>query len=188
VDFEGERAHVRCPLPGEHVTDAALAAIASALALGLSLPEASAAVAGVDSAGRIRRLSSDTGATILDDRYNSSPASLAGALELLRGLGGRRLALLGKMAELGEHSRTEHERAGMLAASCADVLVTFGEDCRPLAEAAREAGLADVRWFPGRDQAASAVRRLLRPGDTVLVKGSRSEELEAVLPLLEGGP
>ncbi|MCC6381706.1 MAG: UDP-N-acetylmuramoylalanyl-D-glutamyl-2, 6-diaminopimelate--D-alanyl-D-alanine ligase, partial [Dehalococcoidia bacterium] len=127
-------------------------------------------------------------ATILDDRYNSSPASLAGDLRLLGSLSGRRLALLGKMAELGDREEEEHRRAGRLAAASCDLLASFGEACRPLVEAARESGLAGARWFETREEAAAWLAPQLRAGDTLLVKGSRSEALETVLPLLEGAP
>jgi UDP-N-acetylmuramoyl-tripeptide--D-alanyl-D-alanine ligase len=126
--------------------------------------------------------------TVIDDRYNASPASVAGALRLLAGLPGRRLALLGKLAELGDFEREEHARAGETAAGCCDLLFTFGPTCRALAEAARQAGLAGVQWFETRDEAARAVAAALRDGDYLLVKGSRSEELEVVLPFFGAGP
>ena len=68
-------------------------------------------------------------------------------------------------------------------ASC-DILFTFGEVCRPLADAARAGGHDNVHWFASKDEAAAEAARLIREGDTVLVKGSRSEELETVLPFL----
>jgi UDP-N-acetylmuramoyl-tripeptide--D-alanyl-D-alanine ligase len=185
VTYGGARADVRSPLPGAHVAVAALAAIGAALALGMTLDEAAAAVSQAEVPGRISQRRTAAGATILDDRYNSSPASLAGALELLRGLPGRRIALIGKIAELGEHEFAEHQRAGRLAASCSDILISFGEITRPLVESAREAGAGDARWFADKEAAARAVAELLRAGDFVLVKGSRSEALETVIPLLE---
>jgi UDP-N-acetylmuramoyl-tripeptide--D-alanyl-D-alanine ligase len=130
-------------------------------------------------------LKSAAGATIIDDRYNSSPASLAGALLMLRGLPGRRIAFLGRMAELGGHELEEHRRAGEIAAASCDVLFCAGETCRALAEAARAAGHPDVRWFPTRDEAAAEAAAILRDGDVVLVKASRGEAFEAVIPVLE---
>ncbi len=186
VCFEGRRAEVRSRMPGAHLVPAALAAIGCALALGMTVAEASEAVSNAEAPGRIQRRTSDTGAVILDDRYNSSPASLAGALDLLGSLPGRRFALLGKMAELGDFEVTEHEKAGRLAARSCDLLFVFGETARPLAEAARATGGSDVRWFADKDAAAAELRALLREGDVVLVKGSRSEALESVIPLLEG--
>ncbi|GIW14024.1 MAG: UDP-N-acetylmuramoyl-tripeptide--D-alanyl-D-alanine ligase [Tepidiforma sp.] len=189
VAFEGEHQVVRSPLPGLHTIPAALFTIAAGLALGRNLPEMARAVSTAELPDRrITVRKSDTGATILDDRYNSSPASLAGALRLLRDSSGRRIALLGKMAELGAFEEQEHRAAGALAADCADVLVAVGETCRVMAQAAREAGLAQVHWFADKNEAARFVRDILGPGDTVLLKASRSQEFETLIPLLEGEP
>jgi UDP-N-acetylmuramoyl-tripeptide--D-alanyl-D-alanine ligase len=128
----------------------------------------------------------ERGARIIDDRYNSSPASLAGALRMLATLDGRHVAFIGRMAELGDFEAAEHRAAGRVAATSVDVLITFGPVCAGLAEAAREAGLGDVRWFEDKDGAAAEVLREMRAGDVVLVKASRGEALETVLPLLEG--
>jgi UDP-N-acetylmuramoyl-tripeptide--D-alanyl-D-alanine ligase len=184
-----KRAPVTSSIPGVHTIPAAAAGIAVALALGLTLDEAAAAASSVRSSGRMRILRGRSGATIIDDRYNSSPASLAGALRLLASTtGGRRVALLGPMAELGEFEEEEHRRAGALAASCCDVLAAAGEPCRALIEAARAAGLDGARWFERKEDAAAAIAAMLRTGDTVLVKASRGQAFETVLALLEDAP
>ncbi len=186
VSFAGASAEVRCHIPGVHVVPGALAAIGACLALGMTLGEAAEAVDCAETEGRIRVLHSDTGAVILDDRYNSSPASLAGALHMLGGLSGRRIAFIGRMAELGDFEEEEHRRAGEIVAETCDILIAVGEPCRWTAEEAQATGLDDARWFEDKDEAAAAVRALLRPGDHVLVKASRSQAFETVLPLLEG--
>jgi UDP-N-acetylmuramoyl-tripeptide--D-alanyl-D-alanine ligase len=186
VTYGDSTEHVMSPLPGEHTVPAVLTAMAAAIALGMTLRGAASAVYHAKVEGRARVLKSASGATIIDDRYNSSPASLTGALLMLRGLPGRRIAFLGRMAELGEHELEEHRKAGEIAASSCDVIFCSGQTCRALAEAARAAGHPDVRWFPSRDEAAAAAASLLREGDTVLVKASRGEAFEAVIPVLEG--
>jgi len=178
---------VHSPVPGEHTVPAALAALGACLALGMTLDEAAIAVNGADVGGRARMIATDRGATIIDDRYNSSPASLAGALEMLSKLPGRRIALLGRMAELGAFEEAEHRKAGEVAATTCDLLVCVGPTCRVMAEAATTAGLNEVHWFETKDEAASFVREGLRRGDYVLVKASRGEAFETVLPMLEGG-
>ncbi|MGE5597587.1 MAG: UDP-N-acetylmuramoyl-tripeptide--D-alanyl-D-alanine ligase [Hyphomicrobiales bacterium] len=186
VTFEGRRAEVHSPIPGAHVVPAALSAIGAGLALGMSLDEAAMAVSSAQAEGRMREVPGANGSTILDDRYNASPASVAGALRLLAGLPGRHIALLGKMAELGEHAEAEHRRIGTLAAETCDLLVSFGELGSILVAAAQAAGRGEARWFPTKEEAAAEVARGLRAGDVVLVKGSRSEALETVIPVLEG--
>jgi UDP-N-acetylmuramoyl-tripeptide--D-alanyl-D-alanine ligase len=188
VTVAGETVRVDSPLPGEHVVPAALAAIGVCLALGMTLREAASAVGAAEVEGRLRVRRSDTGATILDDRYNASPASLAGALRMLGAMPGRRIALIGRMAELGDFEAEEHRKAGAIAAENCDVLVAVGESCDLLVESAREAGLAGARWFANKDEAAAAVRAILRDGDVVLVKASRSKAFETLIPLLEGTP
>ena len=186
VTYADSTERVTAPLPGAHTVPAVLTAMAAAISLGRTLRGAASAVYHANVDGRARVLKAASGATIIDDRYNSSPASLAGALLMLRGLSGRRIAFLGRMAELGEHEVEEHRKAGEIAAASCDIIFCSGETCRPLAEAARAAGHTDVRWFPTRDEAAAEAAAILREGDIVLVKASRGEAFEAAIPVLEG--
>ncbi len=185
VRFEGETYAARSPLPGLHTLPAALTALAVARVCGMEMTAAIDALAAADYSGRMVRRAGYNGSTLLDDRYNSSPASLEGALRMLGGTRGRRLALLGTMAELGEAERREHCRLGKVAATTCDLLAATGEPCRVLVEAARENGLPGARWFADRDEAAAWVREQLRPGDTLLLKASRSQAFEQIVPLLE---
>lgn len=184
VTFGETTERVNSPLPGAHTIPAVLTAMAAGIALGMNLRGAASAAERADVEGRARILTLPNGATVIDDRYNSSPASLQGALRMLGGLPGRRIALLGRMAELGGYEAAEHEAAGKVAAENCDVLVCSGETCRVLAEAARAAGHPDVRWFETKDEAAREAASLLGEGVTVLVKASRGEAFETILPLL----
>lgn len=186
LTFAGETVAATCPIPGLHVISGALAAVGAALSLGLSLKEAAASLAAIETHGRADIIHAKSGATIIDDRYNSSPSSLAGALRMLGGLPPRRIAFLGRMAELGEFEAGEHRKAGELAASQCDLLVTVGPAGALLAEAARQAGHPDVHAFDSKYDAAAYLAPLLHEGDTVLVKASRGEAFETVLPILEG--
>jgi len=185
VYYEDIAERVHSPLPGAHTVPAALCAIGVSLALGMNLRGAASAVANAEATGRARIARGRNGSTIIDDRYNSSPASLNGALDMLGKLTGRRVALIGRMAELGEYEEEEHRYAGHVAGRNIDALFAVGEECRVLVEAARSEGLADAFWFETKEDAATAVVELLQPGDTVLVKASRGAAFETILPLLE---
>jgi UDP-N-acetylmuramoyl-tripeptide--D-alanyl-D-alanine ligase len=182
----GEVANGHSPIPGEHTMPAVMAATGCGLALGMTLTEIVDAISASDAEGRARTVNARSGATIIDDRYNSSPASLAGALRMLGSLSGRRIGFLGRMAELGAFEEDEHRKAGVIAATSCDVLVAVGAECLALAEGARAGGLSDVRWFETKEEAARALAGDLGAGDFVLVKASRGAAFETVLPMLEG--
>ena len=126
------------------------------------------------------------GVTLVDDSYNSSPAALARALETIASerSAARRVAVLGEMRELGEFSLALHRESGRRAvASGVDLLVAVGgPPARALAESAVASGLSAeaVSYFETSEEAALAVARLVRPGDVVLVKGSRGIRTDIV--------
>jgi UDP-N-acetylmuramoyl-tripeptide--D-alanyl-D-alanine ligase len=179
---------------GEHqVTNAALAA-AVGLAHAVDFADVAAGLASVGPApGRLEIVRVPGGPLVLDDAYNASPASMAAALAALRAVAipGRRIAVLGEMRELGEHSAAEHARLGCAAADAGvDTLVVVGAEAAPTAEAARARGLVDVVEAVDAEAALELVRDLAGAADAVLVKGSRAVGLEAVVHGLreEGAP
>ncbi len=183
-------AHARLLVRGAHqVVNAALAA-AAALANGVPLGDVTAALATVESGpGRLQLRRSTTGALVLDDAYNASPASMRAALAALAGLRvpGRRIAVLGEMLELGEHSAEEHARVGCLTVDAdVDALVAVGPEAGAMARAARERGLVDVVEVPDAAGAFDAVDDRVGAADAVLVKGSRAVGLELVVRHLTG--
>ena len=171
-------------IPGTHTAPAAIVAIGVGMALGMQPGEATDAVDRASVLGRARVITLANGATVIDDRYNSSPESLAGALRMLAELPPRRIALLGRMAELGEFEESEHRRAGAIAGASCDLLLAVGPAGAVLAEAARESGSAAVQWFATKEAAAEALANELTAGDTVLIKASRGEAFETILPIL----
>lgn len=188
VSTAARSARVRSAIAGEHTIPGAVAALCVAVALGIDLSDAARSLSTSGVTGRTRTIPGFNGSTLIDDRYNASPASMRGALETLKRLGPRRIALLGKMAELGPFEAEQHREAGRLAAESCDALFAVGEACRVLVEAAREAGLREATWFADKDEAAAAVKAMLQPGDSVLLKASRSQEFETIIPTLEAAP
>jgi UDP-N-acetylmuramoyl-tripeptide--D-alanyl-D-alanine ligase len=139
--------------------------------------------------GQVVRLS--RGVVVIDDSYNASPAATRRALEVLRtaGTDGRRIAVLGEMLELGERTIELHTAVGRAAAEASlDLLITVGgEAAALLAEAAVAAGLprARVRHAASSDAAADEAASSIRPGDVVLVKGSRGVRTDLVVERLK---
>ena len=185
LHWRGGSAMVKTSLPGRHTVSNALAAAAVALADGMSLAEVAAALEGARVPLRIRVHRGRGGCTILDDTYNASPASMAAALELLAGIPGRRVAVLGDMKELGGAEREGHLAVGRRAAETVDVVHAVGELGGIIAEAAREAGHRATYHWPTKEAAGEALASALRPDDVVLLKASRAMALETLLDVLK---
>ena len=185
----GIRSGAAIPGLGRLAVHNALAAAAVALAAGLA-PEAIVdALADGWSAPHRGQLVRAGGVTIVDDSYNASPGSVTAALDLLAGLPGRRIAVLGGMRELGAEHDAGHRRVGAVAAGIVDELVVVGDDAAGIVEGAAEAGLPAPRsrHVGDREAAASALLDRLRPGDVVLVKASRGVELDRLVEALVAG-
>jgi UDP-N-acetylmuramoyl-tripeptide--D-alanyl-D-alanine ligase len=181
---------VRLPLVGEHNAVNASAAAAAALSLGCSDREIVRGLSGVRPVGRrlrVERLPS--GVLLVDDCYNANPASMKAALRTLRQLAGpgRALAALGDMLELGPAEDDLHRELGRDAAAAGlAALATFGPRARLAREAAIEAGMAPSDTLHTEDPTllVAFVRERLRPGDVLLVKGSRGMKLERLVEAL----
>ena len=196
LGLDGMRAHVTTPVGEVELTTPllgrgnlanVLAATAVAVDFGVGLNEIAAAtsrLAPADRRGAVRRLRNRV--TLIDDSYNSSPAALQRALEVLANetRASRKVAILGEMLELGGHSAELHQQSGRFAAD-AGVQLLFaigGEPARALADAAVGAGMprAAVRYFESSEVAAAAAAAAVQPGDVVLVKGSRGTRTDVV--------
>ena len=141
------------------------------------------------SAGRGEVVRLAGGLTVIDDSYNANPTAIRHALDVLaRSDAGRRVAVLGEMLELGDHTLALHEAVGRAVpgAGTSVLLTVGGAPAAALAAAAVAAGMnaADVRHFATSEEAAEAVAGLVRDGDLVLVKGSRGVRTDRVVARL----
>jgi UDP-N-acetylmuramoyl-tripeptide--D-alanyl-D-alanine ligase len=170
----GDSAAATIPVTGEHMVRNALLAIAAGLEFGLSLEECAAGLATARLTGARLEQKAIRGVRFLDDTYNANPDSMEAALKTLATLPveGRRIAVLGRMGELGAYAATGYERVGRAAAQCADILVAVGPETAALPAAARAATPAE---------AAALLAAIAKEGDLVLVKGSRSARMENVI-------
>lgn len=170
---------------------AAAAAACVGLMKGINLVKISEALASYrGEPGRMQLVPGTNGTFILDDTYNAAPLSVSSALEVLGGLevSGRKIAVLGEMAELGKFTTFAHEDIGKRAGAVADLFVAVGPHAGIFAEGARKAGLAEekMRHCKSSKEAAELLKTLVRPGDVILVKGSQRARMErTVYELME---
>jgi len=182
----GERRPVTIPTLGRLAVHNGLAAAAVGIAAGFDLDAIVEGLAQGWSAPHRGQVVRAGGVTIVDDSYNASPGSVRAALDLLGGLPGRRVAVLGEMLELGDGHIAGHLDVGEAAAGVVDLLVVVGDEALAIADGARDAGLdpAKVLLVHDRDAALDALRPRLRDGDVVLVKASRGIALDLLVDAL----
>lgn len=179
----GGTGRVSVPAPGMHMVLNALAALAVARELGVSVEKAADALGGYRPLAMRQQIRKAGGVTVIDDSYNASPDAVRSSLGVLRGFrGGRRVAVLADMLELGNYSARAHFGVGECAASAADVLVTVGREAERIAEGARSADPdMEVHVFGENGEAASFLKTFLTSGDAVLVKGSRGMRTDRIV-------
>jgi UDP-N-acetylmuramoyl-tripeptide--D-alanyl-D-alanine ligase len=179
IDTPGGHQLFDFPFVEAHNLENALAAVAVGVALDAPLAEMADRVANIGfSRFRGERLEIGDGIVLVNDCYNANPVSMRAALSHLASIGeGRRIAVLGEMAELGPDAAGYHHEIGDRARA-AEVGLLIG-----VGEPARDYGPDELVGTP--EEAAELLAAQLEPGDTILVKGSRSAGLEAVAETLE---
>lgn len=181
-----ESLHVRVPLLGRHSVHTALRAAAMGLVEGLSWEEIVAALQSSPNQLRLVVVAGLNESTVIDDTYNASPTSTIAALNLLADLepaaGGRRVAVLGDMLELGPYEEEGHKLVGRRAADVVDLLVTIGERGGQISQEALTVGLSQnvVHQMATHTEAIELLQKEIHPGDLILVKGSRAVGMDAV--------
>jgi UDP-N-acetylmuramoyl-tripeptide--D-alanyl-D-alanine ligase len=178
IETPGGRQFFHFPFAEAHNLENALAAVAAGVAMEVPLAEMADRVANIGfSRFRGERLEIGDGIVLVNDCYNANPVSMRAALSHLASIGdGRRIAVLGEMAELGPGAAAYHREIGDRARA-AEVGLLIG-----VGEPARDYGPDELVGTP--EEAAELLAAQLEPGDTVLVKGSRSAGLEAVAEAL----
>jgi len=173
-------------VPGRHMVSNAILALAAAAELGVQPDAARKALSGFSGAKQRLQWSEQRGIRWLDDTYNANADSTLASLQTLSELPctGRRVAVLGDMAELGEHTAEAHREVGAAAHRLGiDLLVCIGRSAGHTANGAT--GMRQVLSFPDVERAALALRPLIQPGDCVLAKASRSSRLERLFEALQ---
>lgn len=188
VAGSGQSADLSLRFHGNHYLMDALAAVAAGLALGGSLPALCRALARLEPLEQRGNLMTLPGKVrVLNDCYNSNPPALEQSLRALLQIAprGRRIVVAGDMLELGPVEQEAHRAAGeRVARSGVELFYGVGTRMAEAVEAARAAGMKSAHHFPDAESAAAAAERDVRPGDTLLVKGSRGVHLEKVVEAL----
>lgn len=178
------RCRAQLPVPGLHMIQNALLAVAAGRVFGLSIEDCAAGLISAPLTKARLQIKTIRGVQFIDDSYNANPESMRAALATLAELetDGRRIAVLGEMAELGAESERGHREVGEAAASLKiDELIAIGKTASIIADAAQKAGLEKSRTVASTKEAAEILAEETSPNDLVLIKGSRAARTERVL-------
>ena len=177
-------------LLGRHQVVNALFAIAVGQEMGVGRAAVQRGLSACKPAKMRLQLWESNGVRVLDDAYNANADSMVAALQVVKDLPckGRRVAVLGDMAEQGTQSEAAHEEVGRCAAeNGVNQLFAVGKMAPAMARSARAAGLLRVIELADVDVACGALKSFLKPGDVVLLKASRATHLERVAEILRVG-
>lgn len=182
----GGSIEVNMPVPGKHNVLNALAAAGVGLEAGLDLQEIKNGLERAVLTGMRLEIIEGQKATIIDDTYNANPASVKAALQILAdvGKGCRKVAILGDMYELGLRAAAGHREVGAEAAAIkVDILITVGKLASDIALGATFTNEppAEIISLNTNTEVKKYLHKIIRPGDVVLVKGSRGMKLEEIV-------
>ena len=170
-------------LEGVHYIYDALSAIGVGLEMGVSPEKIQESLASFQNMEGRQEIFEAKGCKIIKDCYNAGPESMAAALAVLGKQPGRHVAVLGDMLELGVRSPAEHYRLGRLVAEKAEVLLAYGPSSSRTVSGAITGGMPHnlARGFEDREACVTALKWMVKPGDVLLVKGSRGMHMELIL-------
>ena len=179
----GKQFHVTMPVEGEHYVSDALAAITVGLRLGVPVEAIQHSLSEFHNMEGRQEILQSKGFTIIKDCYNAGPESMAAALKVLGNQKGRKIAVLGDMLELGVRTQAEHYRVGRFAAEVADLLLVYGPNGGRVLSGALTGGLTGSRAkaFETQEEMVKVLKRVAKPGDVMLFKGSHGMHMENVL-------
>src|SRR6059036_2086492 len=178
------RCRAQLPVPGLHMVQNALLAVAAGRAFGLSLEDCAAGLVAAPLTKARLQIKDLGGVQFLDDSYNANPDSMKAALRTLVELDadGKRIAVLGEMHELGDESERGHREVGETAAALKiDQLIAIGDAATAIAQGAKHAGLQKTTVVNSTSEAAELLNEIAAPGDLILIKGSRASRTEEVI-------
>ncbi|MBN1560467.1 UDP-N-acetylmuramoyl-tripeptide--D-alanyl-D-alanine ligase [candidate division KSB1 bacterium] len=184
--FTVEQTRFHLAIPGRHNIYNALAAIAVGMHFNVAAERMAAALARVTSVEHRMQVLQRRNVVILDDAYNANPGSCLAALNTLADFqtveGGRRIAVLGDMLELGKYAPREHEKLAAVALQYdVDALFLYGDATEATAQRGKQLPFTYVRHFKRQSDLAAELAGFVAPGDVILVKGSRAMHMENIV-------
>ena len=176
---------VELAMEGRHYVSDALAAVAVGMELGVNPSKVQENLSRFQNMAGRQEIFEARGCTVIKDCYNAGPESMAAALTVLGKRQGRRIAVLGDMLELGVCTHAEHYRVGRIAAEKSDIVFAYGPNAGRVIDGALTGGIPSNRAkaFDDYGELAATLKRTVRPGDVMLVKGSRGMHMEIALEL-----
>ena len=182
-DDGGDSFPVRLHVEGSHYVPDALAAVTVGLAMGVTPANIRTGLDCFRNMSGRQEVLEIGGITFIKDCYNAGPESMEAALKVLGKKPGRRVAVLGDMLELGACTAAEHYRVGRLAAAKSDLVFAFGPNAERVVNGCITGGMEKfhVQGFTEMDKIIAVLKRMLLPGDVVLVKGSHGMHMEQII-------
>ena len=183
ADILGKIIEYEIPTLGIHNIYNSLSVMGLCSLMGLDMKKSAEGIRKYQPSKYRMEIKSVSGKTLIEDFYNANPDSLRASIETFRQMQGeRKVAVLADMLELGAISEKEHMNAGIQASEIFDVIICIGSDAKYIGKGAIENGFdkGRVYYFANNEEAVSEINSILRPGDAVLMKGSRGMKLEEV--------
>ena len=184
--IDGKEEAIFIPTVGKHNIYNAMAAILVGLTLGMELEDIKLGLRGFTASKMRLDIFKKNDLTIINDAYNASPDSMKAALDILGRYEKRRVAILGDMFEMGEHSEYGHRLVGESSINNVDILITIGDMSKFIGDEAKKLGLDNnnIHHFENKELAIESLNNLINKDDVVLVKASRGMKLEQIVEYL----
>lgn len=189
LESKGQKEAFHLSAPGLHNASNAALAVALAMELGMTMKEAATGLAKLAYTDKRLHIVENQGIKIIDDTYNASPDSMRAAIDVLISVqGSRKLAILGDMFELGSQEGEYHYQVGEYASlTGVDVVISVGKNAKEIDRGARAGGTKAIH-FETKELLIGVLAQWIRPGDVVLVKGSRGMAMDEIVKQLDKAP
>ncbi|WP_162523548.1 UDP-N-acetylmuramoyl-tripeptide--D-alanyl-D-alanine ligase [Calorimonas adulescens] len=190
VRYKGDIKHFMTKIPGKHNILNALPAIAAGYNFGMKYEDIFDGLAGTVNEKMRLKLISVNGISIIDDTYNANPDSVKAAIDYLIDISTnrRKVVILGDMLELGEYTVKAHEEIGEYChLSGIDLLIAYGDYSKHIVDSAVNSGMrpGDVFYYQNKQELFRSLKTIVKPGDVILVKGSRGMKMDEIVDYLE---